>query len=198
MHTTQKKSLGPQSFLYPLPAILVASYDAEGKPNVMTAAWAGIAASEPLSLAVSIRPMRWTHDAILQRKAFTVGIPSEGMAVETDYVGMVSGRRADKMAASGFTMLRSEKVDAPYVDQCPVILECTLSQSINLGSHTMMIGAIVDVKAEPSCLNSEDAPDPAIFKPLIFDAATRGYYGMGELVGNAFSIGKMLMKGGGE
>lgn len=190
-----KKSLGPQAFLYPLPAVLVASYDAEGRPNVMTAAWAGIAASEPLSLAVSIRPMRWTHDAILQRKAFTVGIPSEGMAAAVDYVGIVSGRREDKVTTAGLTVSRSEKVDAPFVDQCPVVLECSLSQSIDLGSHTMMIGAILDVKADPVCLNKEGAPDPALFKPLIFDSATRAYYGMGAQVGGAFSIGKRFMKG---
>lgn len=192
---SNKKSLGPHALLYPLPAILVASYDAQGKPNVMTAAWAGIAASEPLSLAVSIRPMRWTHDAILQRKAFTVGIPTESMAVETDYVGIVSGRRADKTARAGFNMLRSDKVDAPYVAQCPVILECSLSQSIDLGSHTMMIGVIVDVKADPASLNKEGVPDPVLFKPLLFDSATHAYYGMGKLVGEAFSIGKKLTRG---
>ena len=192
---THKKSLGPQAFLYPLPAVLVCTYDADGKANVMTAAWAGIAASDPLCLAVSIRPMRWTHDAIMLRKAFTVGIPTEGMAVEADYVGMVSGRREDKIANAGFTMIRSEKVDAPYVAQCPVILECSLERTVDLGSHTMMIGLIVDVKADENCLNSENAPDPALFKPLIFDSATRAYYGMGPVVGNAFSIGKMLLKG---
>ena len=192
--SANKKSLGPQAFLYPLPAVLVATYDAQGKPNVMTAAWAGIAASEPLSLAVSIRPLRWTHDAILQRKAFTVGIPTEGMAVETDFVGIVSGRRADKTARAGFDMPRSEKVDAPYVAQCPVILECSLTQSIDLGSHTMMIGAIVDVKADPASLNKDGVPDPALFKPLLFDSATHAYYGMGKHVGEAFSIGKALIK----
>lgn len=193
--SANKKSLGPQAFLYPLPAVLIGSYDAKGSPNVMTAAWVGIAASEPLSLAVSIRPMRWTHDAILQRKAFTVGIPTEAMAVETDYVGIVSGRRADKTARAGFDMVRAEKVDAPYVAQCPVILECSLSRSLDLGSHTMMIGLIVDVKADPASLNKDGAPDPALFKPLLFDSATRAYYGMGAPVGEAFSIGKKLARG---
>lgn len=193
--SANKKSLGPHAFLYPMPAILVGTYDAQGRPNVMTAAWAGIAASEPLSLAVSIRPMRWTHDAILQRKGFTVGIPSEAMAVETDYVGIVSGRRADKTARAGFDMVRAEKVDAPYVAQCPVILECSLSQSFDMGSHTMMVGVIVDVKADPASLNKDGVPDPALFKPLLFDSATHAYYGMGRLVGEAFSIGKKLIRG---
>ena len=147
-----KRSLGAQPLLYPEPAFLVATYDATGKANVMVAAWGGICSSNPLSLSVSVRPERWTHDALLARKAFTVGIASESMLAAADFVGIASGRSFDKFALAGLTAVRAEKVDAPYVAECPVVLECSLSQSVHLGAHTMMIGNILDVKADEECL----------------------------------------------
>lgn len=189
-----KKSLGPQPLLYPEPALLVCSYDAEGKANVMTAAWGGIACSEPLSLSVGVRPMRWTHDAILARKAFTVCIPSESMAEGTDFVGIASGRRYDKFPMAGFTEARSELVDAPFIVESPVVLECSLLHSYSLGAHTLMIGQIMDVKVNEDCLTPEGAPDIRKIAPLVYDSGSQSYYGVGNLVGKAFSMGKRLLK----
>jgi len=190
-----KRSLGAHPLLYPLPVFLVATYDAEGKPNVMAAAWGGICGSDPLSLTVSVRPERWTHDALLARKAFTVCIASEDMAVAADYVGIASGRRYDKFPVAGFTPVRAEKVDAPYIAECPVILECSLSQTVSLGVHTMMIGAILDVKADEDCLDASGMfPEISKVSPLIYDSGSRCYYNIGRSVGPAFSIGKALLK----
>ena len=190
-----KRSLGAHPLLYPLPVYLVATYDADGKPNVMAAAWGGICSSDPLSLTVSVRPERWTHDALLVRKAFTVCIASEDMVVAADYVGIASGRRYDKFPVAGFTPVRAEKVDAPYIAECPVILECSLTQTVTLGVHTMMIGAILDVKANEDCLDdSSTFPEISKVSPLIYDSGSRRYYGVGRLVGPAFSIGKVLLK----
>ena len=190
-----KKSLGPQPFLYPEPAFLVGAYDEAGKPNVMTAAWGGICSSSPLSLCVAVRPSRWTHGAILARKAFTVSIPTADMAREADYVGLASGQRCDKFTVAGFTPVRAEKVDAPYVGECPVVLECALSQAVELGVHTLMIGEILDVKADESCLDPASGnPDPILFSPLIFDSGMRRYYSLGRPVAEAFSVGKDLLE----
>jgi flavin reductase (DIM6/NTAB) family NADH-FMN oxidoreductase RutF len=196
MHSPKnKRSLGAHPLLYPLPVYLVATYDSDGKPNVMTAAWGGICSSDPLSLTVSVRPERWTHDALLARKAFTVCIASEDMAVAADYVGIASGRRYDKLSVAGFTPVRAEKVDAPYIAECPVILECSLTQTVNLGVHTMMIGTILDVKADEDCLDGSGMfPEISKVSPLIFDSGSRSYYSVGRLVGPAFSIGKALLK----
>ena len=193
--TKVKRSLGSLPLLYPLPALLVATYDVDGKPNVMNAAWGGICSSDPLSLTVSVRPERWTHDALLARKAFTVCIATESMAVAADYVGIASGRRCDKFPIAGFTPVRAEKIDAPYIAECPVVLECSLSQTVRLGVHTMMIGAILDVKADEDCLDASGG-FPDIFKvaPLIFDSGSRCYYSIGQRVGSAFSMGKTLLK----
>ena len=190
-----KRSLGARPFLYPLPVFLVATYDMEGKPNVMAAAWGGICSSDPLSLTVSVRPERWTHDALIARKGFTVCIAPENMAVAADYAGIASGRRYDKFPVAGLTPVRAEKVDAPYIAECPVVLECALSQTVRLGAHTMMIGTILDVKADEDCLDASGAfPDIRKLAPLIYDSGSRCYYGVGRLVGPAFSIGKALLK----
>ncbi|MDR2123744.1 MAG: flavin reductase family protein [Desulfovibrio sp.] len=189
-----KRSLGPLPLLYPEPALLVSVWYEDGKPGVMTAAWSGICNSEPLCLAVGIRPARRTHDALLARKAFTAGIPSEAMLVGTDYAGIVSGRRSDKFAVAGWTAVRAEHVDAPYVAECPVVLECALDRSVDLGSHTLMVGIVKDVKADEDCLDPTGAfPDIRKVAPLIYDAGARAYFGVGEKLGDAFSAGKQLL-----
>jgi flavin reductase (DIM6/NTAB) family NADH-FMN oxidoreductase RutF len=190
-----KRSLGSLPLIYPQPVLLVCTYDDAGKPNVMAAAWGGICSSGPVSLCVSVRPERWTHDALLARKAFTVGIASESMVAAADYAGIASGRRFDKFPAAGFTPVRAEKVDAPYIAECPVILECSLSQSLSLGTHTMMIGSIVDVKADEDCLDPSGAyPDMGKTAPLIYDSGSRSYFAVGRFVAAAFSVGKTLMQ----
>ncbi len=193
--TETKRSLGPLPLIYPLPALLVGSYDNAGKPNVMTAAWGGICCSEPLCLTVSVRPARWTYDAVFERKGFTVGIPSEDMMVAADYVGIVSGRRYDKFSTAGLTPVRSDLVDAPYVAECPVVLECALTHTLELGTHTMLVGRVLDVKADAACLGPDNLPDPEKVRPLIFSAAGGSYHGIGKRLGKAHSVGKALIKG---
>ena len=111
-----KKALGPVTLAYPMPAFLVAAYDEEGKANIMTAAWGGICCSNPPCIAVSVRPERWTHKAIVARKAFTVCVPSAAQAAMVDFAGMVSGAREDKFSATGLTAVRSKVVDNCEID----------------------------------------------------------------------------------
>ena len=193
---SQKRSLGAHPLLFPEPVLLIATYDENGRPNVMTAAWGGICNSEPVSLMVGVRPSRLTHSAIMSRKAFTVCIATEEMVAEADYVGIVSGRRQDKFATAGFTAVRSSKVDAPYIAECPVILECTMTHSLELGTHSLIVGAIEDVKADESILNENGMPDLSKFKPLIFDSSSRNYFGVGSFVAEGFNVGKPLIKEG--
>ena len=189
-----KRSLGPAPLLYPEPALLIATYDAENKPNFMTAAWAGICASDPVSLMVAIQPPRHTHAAILARKGFTVCVPSEKQAAETDFAGLVSGKKYDKFAACGFTAIKAEHVDAPYIAECPVILECSLTQHTKLGSHTIMIAEIKDVKADEDCLDETGRfPDVEKVLPIIFDCGSKNYYGIGKKLGKGWSIGKSIL-----
>lgn len=187
-----KKSVGAKTLLFPTPVLLVGTYDHEGKPNLMNAAWGGICSSQPPSIAVSLRKERHSYAAIVERKAFTIGIPSEARMKEADYVGIFSGRDTDKFAATGLTPVRSDLVDAPYAAEVPIVLECRLLHTLELGIHTQFVGEIVDVKADIAVLGEDGLPDILKIKPLVFDTAHRGYHGIGPFLGQAFSVGKKL------
>jgi flavin reductase (DIM6/NTAB) family NADH-FMN oxidoreductase RutF len=159
----------------------------------MTAAWGGICCSTPACLSVSLRKATYSYDAIVARKAFTVSVPSEAYLRETDYVGIVSGRDADKFAVTGLTPVRSELVDAPYVAEFPLILECRLLHTIEIGLHTQFIGEIIDVKADEAVLSERGLPDAAKVKTFSYDPGTRGYFSTGRHLGLGFSIGKELI-----
>lgn len=187
-------SIKAKAFLLPTPVMLVGTYDKNGKPNAMVATWGGICASQPPSLAVSIRKSRWTHNAILERKAFTVSIPPRHLAAQADFMGMYTGAEADKFAALDLTPVSGEHVDAPYVAQCPLVIELTLSQTLDVGSHTQFIGEIMDVKVHTSCLREDGEPDVAAIDPLLFAPVTQEYWGLGEFVARAFSAGHMVSR----
>jgi flavin reductase (DIM6/NTAB) family NADH-FMN oxidoreductase RutF len=185
-----KISLGNRTLLFPTPVLMVGTYDSDGKPNLMNAAWGGICCSQPPCVAVSLRKATYSWAGIVGRQAFTVGIASEARMVEADYVGIVSGRDVDKFAASGLTPVRSDLVDAPYAAEFPVVLECRLLHTVEIGLHTQFIGEIVDVKADTDVLGEDGQPDILKIKPLIYDTAHKGYHGVGPLLGRAFSVGK--------
>ena len=188
-----KKSIGAHSVGYPAPVFVVGTYDVEGKPNVMTAAWGGICCSAPPCVAVSLREATYTYRNILERKAFTISIPSEKYVKEADYFGMVSGKNVDKFSATGLTPAKSEVVDAPYVNEFPFVLECQLLRSVEIGGHTQFIGEIKDTKVDEDIIKNDD---PLIQKitPLIFALDNMSYYGVGKYVAKAFSIGKEINK----
>ena len=187
-----KKSIGAKTLLFPTPVLMVGTYDQTGKPNLMNAAWGGICCSQPPCIAVSLRKATHTHAAIVERKAFTVGIACEARMVAADYVGTVSGRDVDKFAVAGLTAIRSELVDAPYGAEFPVVLECRLLQIVEIGLHTQFIGEIVDVKADADVLGDDGLPDIMKIQPLIYDTSHKGYHGVGPLLGKAFTVGKEL------
>jgi flavin reductase (DIM6/NTAB) family NADH-FMN oxidoreductase RutF len=189
-----KKSLGATTHAMPTPVWLVGSYDKEGKPNLATIAWGGVCSSDPPSVTVSLRKSRYSYDSILERKAFTINVPSEAFARAADYAGIVSGRNADKFGAAGLTPVRSDLVDAPYVAEFPLVLECRLLQTVEIGVHTQFIGEIVDVKAEADVLDANGVPDALKVLPLVYSPSNRTYYGLGAIVGKGFDIGKELIK----
>jgi len=182
-----KHSLGPKPIAYPTPVFVVGSYDSEGKPNLMAAAWGGICCSKPPSIAISLRSATYSHGCISASGAFTINIPSEDLLREADYVGTFSGRDVDKFDELGLTPIRSELVNAPYVDEFPVVLECRLNHTVEIGIHTQYIGEILDVKVEESMVGEKGMPDIDLLKPVFYDPGTRGYYGAGSFLGKAYS-----------
>ena len=185
-----KKSIGPQTIAYPAPVFIVGAYDAEGKPNIMNAAWGGICCSKPPCVAVSLREATYTFGCIKASEAFTVNIPSQDHVREADYVGMHSGRDEDKFAATGLTPVKSDLVNAPFIAEFPFVLECKLVQTICLGLHTQFIGEIMDVKVEESVLSEAGFPDVTKVKPFMVAPGPMEYYAIGGFLGKAFDIGK--------
>ena len=188
-----KKSLGAKCLAFPLPAFLVGSYDTDGKPNIMTAAWGGILSSDPPCLGVSIRPERWTYAGIIKHQAFTVSIPNARLAPAVDFAGIVSGEKHDKFAAAGLTPVEAHLIKAPYVDECPVIIECRLINTLELGSHTLCVGQIMEVMAEEDIPAEGGGLNIAAVDPLLYNAGG-DYHRVGESAGRAFNIGKALKK----
>ena len=187
-----KKSLGPMTFVFPTPVFVVGTYDTHGKPNAMTVAWGGICSSRPPCVSISLRKATYTFNNLLERKAFSINIPSENYVKEADYIGIVSGKDEDKFFQTKLTPVRCERVDAPYVKEFPLILECNLIHTLNLGLHTQFIGEIVDCKADQSVLDEREIPDIEKLKPISFAPMRHAYYGIGHYLGKAFSIGKKL------
>ncbi|MCX5754423.1 MAG: flavin reductase family protein [Candidatus Krumholzibacteria bacterium] len=178
------KSLGAKTFAQPCPVWVIGSYDAAGKPNVMTASWAAICNSQPPMVTVSLRKATYTYGNIMESKAFTVNIPSERFVKEAAYFGSVSGKDVDKFAASGLTAVKSALVNAPYVKEFPLVIECKLVKTIELGLHTMFIGEIVDVKAAESVLGANGIPDVTKLKPFIFAPGNADFYSIGASIGS--------------
>ena len=187
-----KNSLGAKTIVPTTPVWVVGTYNREGKPNAMTAAWGGICCSKPPCLYVSLRKATSTYSNIVERKAFTVSIPSEKDVKEADYFGIASGKKVDKFLATRLTPVKSDLVDAPYVNEFPLIFECSVIKIVEIGLHTEFIGEIMDVKADSFVLNEKNLPDIEKVKPIIWNMAGMTYHKVGSPVGQAFSLGKEI------
>jgi flavin reductase (DIM6/NTAB) family NADH-FMN oxidoreductase RutF len=187
-----KKSFGAKTLIYPAPVWCVGTFDAQDKPNVMTIAWGGICCSTPPCVTVSLREATYTYGNLMARKAYTLSVPTEKYVKEVDYFGIVSGRNENKFEKTGLTPVKSEIIDAPYVKEFPMILECKVIHHYKIGLHTHFIGEILDVKVDEGMLDDTGNPDIEAIKPIIFSPAVQRYHGIGPFLGKAFSIGKQL------
>ncbi len=186
-----KRSLGPRTVLYPTPVLVVGTYDEADRPNIMTVAWGGVVCSVPPCISVSVRQKaRHTYAGLSQRKAFTVSIPSVDQVAEADFVGMVSGSKVDKFAATGLTAVASDVVDAPYVAEFPLVLECKVIEEIDLGSHHLFVGEILDVKVDDAIVDERGKVDGSRLRPMSYGCEEGLYYELGAVVGKAFDVGR--------
>lgn len=187
-----KRSIGAKTVLYPAPVLVVGTYNAEGRPNVSTAAWGGICCSKPPCVTVSFRANRLAHANIMGRKAFTVSVPSTEHVREADYFGVVSGRDVDKFAVTGLTATRSSLVDAPYVAEFPLVLECKVIQVHELGAHTQFIGEILDAKVEEDCFDEGGDIDAGRVASFFYAPEDGHYYGGAVRIAKAHSVGREI------
>jgi flavin reductase (DIM6/NTAB) family NADH-FMN oxidoreductase RutF len=181
-----KKSLGAKVLAFPAPVWVVGTYGKDSQPNIMTASWAGICCSKPPCIYVSLREATHSYHSIMARKAFTVSIPSANHVKEADFAGIASGKDTDKFAKLGLTSIKSELVDAPYVNEFPVVIECKLVNTVPLGLHTMFVGEIVDVKADESVLLENGKPSIGSVNPFLYDTGQMKYWSIGQELSNAF------------
>jgi len=185
-----KKSLGVKALVYPSPVWCVGSYDVDGKPNVMTASWVGICCSKPPAVTISLRKATYTYSNIMARKAYTISVPPQKYAREADFFGTVSGKKISKFEATGLTPVKADKVNAPYVGEFPMVLECRVMHTFEIGLHTQFIGEILDVKVDEEILAENGLPDMLKLDPFLYAAENRTYHGVSGYIGNAYNIGK--------
>jgi flavin reductase (DIM6/NTAB) family NADH-FMN oxidoreductase RutF len=181
-----KKAIGPQTLLYPMPAVLVGA-QVNAKPTFMTVAWCGIASHEPPAISVAIRPVRYTFEGISANNTFSINIPSSDLAVKVDYCGIYSGHKIDKSEI--FNVTYGQLDTAPLIQECPVNLECSVIHALELGSHVLVVGEILQTYVDEDCMTAEKA-DPTKIDPLIYSTGVRQYQKLGDVVGRAWDIGK--------
>ena len=175
---------------YPMPVFIIGTYNADGTPNAMNAAWGGISEEQEISICVDCEHK--TAENLQKRKAFTVSMATAKYLTACDYVGIVSGNKEpDKFARAGFHATKSEFVDAPLIDELPMALECRL---ISYDPESCrLVGEIVNVSADESVLGEDGAIDPEKLQILCYDRAKRNYHVMGPVVGKAHADGKKLL-----
>ena len=189
-----RQSLGPRTIAYPMPVFIIGTYDDDGTPNAMNAAWGGICNEGKISICVD-RSHR-TAANLRNRKAFTVGIGTVDQMTACDYVGIVSGNDVpDKVSRAGFHAEKSDVVDAPLFEELKLTLECNLI-SYDEAADELLIGEIVDVKADDSVITGGRI-DPSKLRPITYDPVNHTYLEIGNPVGQAFAEGKKLRRSDG-
>ncbi len=183
-----RKDFGAKTWMYPLPVLIIGTYDEDGNADAMNAAWGGIYDTNRVVLCLSADHK--TTKNIRAKGAFTVSFADEKHVIACDYVGIVSAnKQPDKLKKAGFTTAKSAHVDAPIICELPMTLECRL---VKFNEDGNVIGEIVNVSADESVLNENSMVDPSKLRPIAFDPVNNGYLVMGERVGSAFSDGTKL------
>ena len=184
-----RKNFGPKPMMYPMPVLIIGTYNEDGTPNAMNAAWGGI--SEDKEISICVDSAHKTAENIKARKAFTVSMATAKYLTACDYVGIVSGNKEpDKFAKAGFHATKSEFVDAPLIDELPMALECKV---ISYDEESCrLVGEIVNVSVDESVLGENGKVDVAKLQPITYDPMNHHYLVLGEKVGQAFHDGLTL------
>ncbi len=182
-----RKNLGVKPYLYPQLVMIIGTYDKDGKPNAMNAAWGGMADYDKIFVCMSNHK---TTENIDITKEFSVSIGDASHVVECDYVGIVSANQeVNKMEKSKFTTSKAEFVNAPIINELPLCLECKL---IKVLEEDLYLAQIVNVNADESILDENGKVSLEKFVPISYDPSTHGYYKVSGRVGNAFKDGNKL------
>ena len=185
-----KKLIKTTEAIFPMPVLLIATYNDDGTVNVMNAAWGTMLERD--MVALNLTETHKTVQNIKKRKGFTVHIADAKHVTEADYFGIVSGNKVgDKLAKAGMTCVKSEAVDAPVINELPIALECAFVEYQGDENGIGVIGKVVRVSAEESILK-DGKVDIGLLDAIAFDPYTHGYYRVKERVADAFSEGAKL------
>lgn len=189
-----RKDFGSKAIITPLPVLIIATYNEDGTPNAMNAAWGG--QREENQIAICLGTSHRTTENIKKRKAFTVSFGTRKTATVSDFFGIVSGNKLpDKVKKSGLHVVKSAHVDAPMFEEYPLTLECKLLEcSADMDGSTYIVGQVVNTSADETVLDEKGKVDLGKVEPISYDSAAHAYRILGEKVGKAFSDGKTLLK----
>ena len=184
-----RKNFGAKTWLYPMPVLIVGTYDENGVPNAMNAAWGTVC--DTAQVAICLSAGHKTVKNLLKTKAFTVAIADVKNVVAADYVGVVSANNdPDKLAKTGWHITKGEFVNAPIIEELPLVLECKL---VSFDEETeICIGEVVNVSADEDILDENGKVDVEKLQPICYASEVRGYYALGKKVGKAFLDGLQL------
>ncbi|MBQ2100655.1 MAG: flavin reductase family protein [Lachnospiraceae bacterium] len=179
----------PGNMLYPLPVVMISVADQQGKPNIITVAWAGTICSDPAMVSISVRPERYSHHILKETGEFVINLTTRELAYATDYCGVKSGRDVDKFKEMHLTPLPASIVKAPLIGESPMNLECRVTDVKELGSHDMFIAEVVAVHADEKYMDENHKFHLEKADPITYSHGT--YYTLGENLGTfGFSVRK--------
>ena len=176
-----KEVRSPSTLFIPKPVALI-STGREGRDNIMTAAWVSVVCMEPPQVAVAVRESRYTHELLQAGGEFVVNLPTRDLWRAVDLCGVVSGRDKDKFSLAGLTRERASEVAPPLVAECPLNIECRVTASLPLGSHTLFVGLVLAVHLDEECVGEKGKVLVERFRPYVLNQ--REYWAMGERLGS--------------
>ena len=176
-----KVSVKADTYLYPIPAVMVTCGPLD-RPNIITLAWVGTVCSNPPMVGISIRPSRYSHGLVKRHGEFAVNLPTADLAWITDYCGTVSGQKVDKFAATGLTPVPAKAIKTAVIAECPVNIECRVTQMLSLGTHDLFLGEIVAVQVDEDVLDERKEIDLTKASPLAY--GSHRYWDLGQLLGS--------------
>lgn len=179
----------PGNMVYPLPVVMISCQEENQKPNIITVAWTGTICTNPAMVYISVRPERFSYGIISRSKEFVINLTTKQLVKEVDYCGVKSGREVDKFKEMKLTPIRGNEVLAPLIEECPVNIECKVTDIVKLGSHDMFIAKVVAVHADEKYLNKEGKFELSKADPIVYSHGE--YFKLGEKLGSfGYSIRK--------
>ena len=177
-----KQTWKPGNMLYPLPAVLVTTRDRNGRDNVLTIAWTGTVNSDPPMVSISVRKSRFSYEALMETGVFVINLTTEALAHAADYCGVKSGRDTDKFAAEHLTKEEAAQISCPMIAESPVNIECRVTETRDLGSHTLFLAEVLAVHADEKYMNDAGKFDLTLAKPIVYSHGD--YMTLGKKLGH--------------